>query len=135
MPEAFLRTLVHEAGHAFNLFHPKHDVHAVPVGTTIMNQTGDVMGFADDGEPYPGNITFAFDDHNRHLAHPFAGPAGGPGLETVRLGPWQPVERHRRAGRRGRVPSRRGRGRGRSTLELALPRIVFRGQFVAAQFT
>ena len=27
VPAAFLRTLVHEAGHAFNLFHPKHDVH------------------------------------------------------------------------------------------------------------
>jgi pimeloyl-ACP methyl ester carboxylesterase len=40
VPSAFLRTLVHEAGHAFNLFHPKHDVHTVPIGTTIMNQTG-----------------------------------------------------------------------------------------------
>ena len=28
VPSAFLRTLVHEAGHALNLFHPKHDVHA-----------------------------------------------------------------------------------------------------------
>ena len=27
VPAAFLRTLVHEAGQAFNLFHPKHDVH------------------------------------------------------------------------------------------------------------
>ena len=27
VPVAFMRTLVHEAGHAFNLFHPKHDVH------------------------------------------------------------------------------------------------------------
>ena len=65
VPEAFLRTLVHEAGHAFNLFHPKHDVHSVPIGTSIMNQTGDVMGFATSTDPYPGNITFAFDDHNR----------------------------------------------------------------------
>ena len=32
VPLAFLRTLIHEAGHAFNLFHPKHDVHTVPVG-------------------------------------------------------------------------------------------------------
>jgi hypothetical protein len=60
-----LRTLVHEAGRAFNLFHPKHDVHNVPIGTTIMNQTGDAMGFATDANPYPGNITFGFDDHNR----------------------------------------------------------------------
>lgn len=65
VPLAFLRTLIHEAGHAFNLFHPKHDVHTVPVGTTIMNQTGDVMGFATVANPYPCNATMAFNDHNR----------------------------------------------------------------------
>ena len=64
VPAAFLRTLIHEAGHAFNLFHPKHDVHSVPTGTTIMNQTGDVMGFATTTDRYPGNATFAFNDHN-----------------------------------------------------------------------
>jgi len=30
VPAAFLRTLTHEAGHALNLFHPKHDVHSPP---------------------------------------------------------------------------------------------------------
>jgi hypothetical protein len=65
VPLAFLRTLVHEAGHAFNLFHPKHDVHSVPVGTTIMNQTGDVIGFATAANPYPCTAALAFDDHNR----------------------------------------------------------------------
>jgi hypothetical protein len=65
VPLAFLRTLVHEAGHAFNLFHPKHDVHAPPIGTTIMNQTGDVMGFATVSNPYPCTATMAFDDHSR----------------------------------------------------------------------
>jgi hypothetical protein len=64
VPQAFLRTLIHEAGHAFNLFHPKHDIHSVPVGTTIMNQTGDVIGFATDTNPYPCNATMGFDDHN-----------------------------------------------------------------------
>ncbi|MDP8931028.1 MAG: hypothetical protein M3O70_21255 [Actinomycetota bacterium] len=64
VPSAFLRTLVHEAGHAFNLYHPKHDVHAPPIGRTIMNQTGDVMGFASSSDPYPGNAQFAFNDHN-----------------------------------------------------------------------
>lgn len=64
VPAAFLRTLIHEAGHAFNLFHPKHDVHSVPTGTTIMNQTGDVMGFATTTNRYPGNATFALNDHN-----------------------------------------------------------------------
>jgi hypothetical protein len=65
VPLAFLRTLVHEAGHALNLFHPKHDVHAPAIGTSIMNQTGDVMGFATTANPYPCNATLAFDDHSR----------------------------------------------------------------------
>jgi hypothetical protein len=66
VPFAFLRTLVHEAGHAFNLFHPKHDVHANPIGTTIMNQTGDVMGFASPANQYPCNASLTFDLHNRN---------------------------------------------------------------------
>ncbi len=65
VPLAFLRTLVHEAGHALNLFHPKSDVHAPAIGTSIMNQTGDVMGFATTATPYPCNASLAFDDHNR----------------------------------------------------------------------
>ncbi|HEX6234819.1 MAG TPA: hypothetical protein VFZ63_16945 [Jiangellaceae bacterium] len=64
VPAAFLRTLVHEAGHALNLFHPKHDVHAPPVGIEIMNQTGDVMGFATAANPYPGNAGFNFAPHD-----------------------------------------------------------------------
>ncbi|MEU4157394.1 hypothetical protein [Actinoplanes sp. NPDC026670] len=65
VPTAFLRTLVHEAGHALNLFHPKHDVHAPAIGTEIMNQTGDVTGFASAGDPYPGNASFFFSEHDR----------------------------------------------------------------------
>ena len=65
VPAAFLRTLVHEAGHAFNLWHPKHDVHNPGIGTEIMNQTGDVMGFATTANPYPGNASFAFSNHDR----------------------------------------------------------------------
>lgn len=64
VPAAFLRTLVHEAGHALNLFHPKHDVHAPPIGIEIMNQTGDVMGFATAANPYPGNAGFIFAPHD-----------------------------------------------------------------------
>jgi hypothetical protein len=64
VPAAFLRTLVHEAGHALNLFHPKHDVHAPPIGTQIMNQTGDVMSFASAADPYPGNASFTFAAHD-----------------------------------------------------------------------
>jgi len=70
VPLGFLRTLVHEAGHGFNLFHPKADVHTVAVGTTIMNQTGDVIGFATQANPYPSNSTMAFNEHNRRsLTH------------------------------------------------------------------
>lgn len=65
VPAAFLRTLVHEAGHAFNLWHPKHDVHNPGIGIEIMNQTGDVMGFATATNPYPGNAAFVFSDHDR----------------------------------------------------------------------
>ena len=65
VPAAFLRTLVHEAGHAFNLFHPKHDVHMPGIGTEIMNQTGDVIGFATTANPYPNNATFNFSAHDR----------------------------------------------------------------------
>ncbi|MDN3497390.1 hypothetical protein QL996_15730 [Planococcus sp. APC 4015] len=65
VPSAFLRTLVHEAGHAFNLWHPKHDVHNPGIGTEIMNQTGDVIGFATTANPYPGNASFEFSDHDR----------------------------------------------------------------------
>lgn len=65
VPLAFLRTLIHEAGHAFNLYHPKHDVHGPDTGTTLMNQTGDVMGFASTADPYPCNATFGFNEHNR----------------------------------------------------------------------
>ena len=65
VPAAFLRTLVHEAGHAFNLFHPKHDVHAPGIGIEIMNQTGDVIGFATAANPYPNNAAFIFSEHDR----------------------------------------------------------------------
>ena len=65
VPAAFLRTLVHEAGHAFNLFHPKHDVHQPAIGIEIMNQTGDVIGFASTANPYPNNAAFVFSDHDR----------------------------------------------------------------------
>ena len=65
VPTAFMRTLVHEAGHAFNLFHPKHDVHQPAIGTEIMNQTGDVIGFASSTNTYPGNASFVFSEHDR----------------------------------------------------------------------
>ena len=44
---------------------PKHDVHQPPIGTEIMNQTGDVIGFASSANTYPGNASFVFADHDR----------------------------------------------------------------------
>ena len=133
VPEAFLRTLVHEAGHAFNLFHPKHDVHSVPVGTTIMNQTGDVMGFATPSNPYPGNITFAFDSHNRtsliHSPDPQVAPGWkrfGWGHGSLSSGIAEPVDA---LGFLRDTAEADG-----LTLELILPDTIFRGEFVAAQF-
>ena len=80
VPAAFLRTLVHEAGHAFNLFHPKHDTHAPPIGTEIMNQTGDVIGFATTTNQYPNNASFFFSSHDRdsliHSPDPQVRPGG-----------------------------------------------------------
>lgn len=97
--KAFLRTMIHEAGHAFNLFHPKHDIHAVPVGATIMNQTGDVMGFATAANPYPGNATMAFNEHNRlsliHSPDPQVKPGWKPfgwGHGTLWSGVSEPVD-------------------------------------------
>ena len=134
VPDAFLRTIVHEAGHAFNLFHPKHDVHSVPIGTTIMNQTGDVMGFASPSDPYPGNITFAFDDHNRtsliHSPDPQVAPGWkrfGWGHGSLSSGIAEPVDA---AGF-----LRDERESDALELELTIPDSIFRGEFVTARFT
>jgi hypothetical protein len=135
VPAAFLRTLVHEAGHAFNLFHPKHDVHGVPLGTTIMNQTGDVMGFATAASPFPGNITFAFDDHNRtsliHSPDPQVAPGWkrfGWGHGSLSSGIAEPVDAA------GLLHSGPSAPIDDLMLELFVPDTVFRGQFVTARF-
>jgi len=82
VPVGHLRTLVHEVGHVLNLYHPKHDVHNPGIGTTIMNQTGDVMGQATTGNLYPDNATFAFSEHNRtsliHSPDPQVAPGWKP---------------------------------------------------------
>lgn len=133
VPEAFLRTLVHEAGHAFNLFHPKHDVHVVPIGTTIMNQTGDVMSFATPANPYPNNVTFAFDDHSRtsliHSPDPQIAPGWkrfGWGHGSLSNGITEPVDA---AGLLRNEPTAED-----LSLELTVPELIYRGQFVTGNF-
>jgi hypothetical protein len=134
VPLAFMRTLVHEAGHAFNLFHPKHDVHTVPVGSTIMNQTGDVMGFSTTEHPYPCNALFTFDDHNRtsliHSPDPQVAPGGKPfgwGHGDLFGGIAEPVDA---AGLMTGIVETDA-----FKLEMKVPDTVFRGEFVTATFT
>jgi len=86
VPLAFLRTLTHEAGHSFNLFHPKADVHHPPIGTTVMNQTGDVIGFATAADPYPCNATLAFDEHSRRSLIHSPDPQVKPGWKAFSWG-------------------------------------------------
>lgn len=131
VPAAFLRTLIHEAGHALNLFHPKHDVHAPGVGTEIMNQTGDVMGFATSTNPYPGNATFAFSQHDRtsliHSPDPQVRPGWkgfGWGHGSLSSGMPEPSDAE------GLVNQDDAPG---LTLDLRLPAEVYVGQYVVAE--
>jgi hypothetical protein len=133
VPAAFMRTLVHEAGHAFNLFHPKHDVHTVPIGPTIMNQTGDVMGFSTVANPYPCNAVFRFDDHSRtsliHSPDPQVAPGGKPfgwGHGGLFGGIAEPTDAA------GLIEDTAESTV--LTLELKVPETVFRGEFVTATF-
>lgn len=133
VPAAFLRTLIHEAGHAFNLFHPKHDVHSVPVGTTIMNQTGDVMGFASSTDRFPGNATFAFDDHSATSLVHSPDPQVAPGWRDFGWG-------HGSLSAGVPVPTdvaglTAGAEADDLRLELAVPELVVRGEVVVADVT
>lgn len=134
VPAGFLRTLVHEAGHAFNLFHPKADVHAPSIGTTVMNQTGDVMSLATTGNLYPSNITWGFNDHNRtsliHSPDPQVAPGWkefGWGHGSSSAGLSEPTDA---------LGLRRG-GPDLDGLDLAvsIPNQAVRGEFVTAEIT
>ena len=134
VPLAFLRTLIHEAGHAFNLFHPKHDVHMPPVGTEIMNQTGDVIGFATAANPYPCTATMGFDDHSgtslTHSPDPQVKPGWkefGWGHSTTFAGVGEPTDA---GGLHGADDEHPG-----LSLELTLPAQIQRGEFVYATVT
>lgn len=131
VPSAFLRTLVHEAGHALNLFHPKHDVHAPPIGTEIMNQTGDVIGFATVANPYPRNASFAFAQHDLdslvHSPDPQVRPGWKPfgwGHGSLSSGLPVPVDANGLVNADDDEMLR---------LELSLPAQVFVGEYVVAE--
>lgn len=132
VPPAFLRTLLHESGHAFNLFHPKHDVHVVPLGTTVMNQTGDVMRFATTVNTFPENIAFSFDEHNRTSLIHSPDPQVRPGWKRFGFGHGRLngiTEPTDAIGFLQNEPSVEG-----LELSLIVPDVVFRGEFVTAQF-
>lgn len=77
---AFLRTALHEAGHAFGLIHPIDDQRlGKKKGRTIMNGTGDVKSKATKKEPFPHNIEFAFDPQNALLLIHSPDPKVAPG--------------------------------------------------------
>jgi len=134
VPLAFLRTLLHEAGHAFNLFHPKDDIHAPPVGTTLMNQTGDVIAFATAANPYPCTATMAFDEHNRtsliHSPDPQVKPGWkefGWGHSATFAGIAEPIDALGLRAAASQTPGIR--------LEFRLPEQAHRGEFVSATVT
>lgn len=133
VPFAFLRTLTHEAGHALNLFHPKDDVHLPPIGRTIMNQTGDVIGFATVTDPYPCNAMLSFDDHNRksliHSPDPQVRPgwrAFGWGHGSASSGVPEPADELGFAG---------GAESPDLVLTLTMPTDVAQGEYVMAEIT
>jgi hypothetical protein len=134
VPVGHLRTLVHEVGHVLNLYHPKHDVHNPGIGTTIMNQTGDVMGQATAGNLYPDNATFAFSEHNRtsliHSPDPQIAPGWKPfgwGHGSLYSGLSDPTDA---VGLRRATPSSDG-----LELDIEVPESVVRGDFVTARVT
>jgi hypothetical protein len=93
-----------------------------------------VIGFASTANPYPCNVTFAFDDHNRTSLIHSPDPQVAPGRKPFGWGHgdlWSGVSEPTDAA--GLIRSQR-----RATglrLDVSLPDTIFRGEFVAARFT
>lgn len=129
VPLAILRTALHEVGHAFNLYHPRDDAHPVPAGTTLMNQTADLMDRATPTSGFPSNSVLVFHEHNcRSLIHspdpqvrpgwkPFGYGHGGVGSAPNQGGDLTFDRSQRRSGLR---------------LDLTLPDRVYIGEFSIA---
>jgi hypothetical protein len=109
-------------------------VHGIPIGTTIMNQTGDVISFATAANPYPCNATMGFNDHNRtsliHSPDPQVKPGWkefGWGHGSVWSGIAEPVDA---LGIHSGPTITEG-----LRLDLTLPAEAYRGEFVWATVT
>ena len=102
-----------------------------PIGTEIMNQTGDVIGFATAANPYPRNASFAFAQHDLdslvHAPDPQVRPGWKPfgwGHGSLSSGLPVPVDAN------GLVTADDD---GMLRLELSLPAQVFVGEYVVAE--
>ncbi len=89
---AFLRTALHEAGHAFSLIHTVDDFwQGRKSGRTIMNQTGDVKRNATKNLPFPENIELAFEPQNTlfltHSPDPKMAPGWSRGQQSDAIWP------------------------------------------------
>ena len=100
VPAAFLRTLVHEAGHAFNLFHPKHDVHSPRHRDRNHEPDRRRYRLRDGGEPVPEQRGVRLLGARSAIARTLARPTGPSGMEELRVGTRQPLGRSARPRRR-----------------------------------
>ena len=104
-----------------------------PIGIEIMNQTGDVMSFASEANPYPCNASFAFAEHDRmsliHSPDPQVRPGWKPfgwGHGSLSAGLPLPVDAD------GLITADRAEG---LRLDLRLPADVYVGEYVIAEVT
>lgn len=83
---AYLRTAIHEIGHAFNLQHTILPGQP-PADNSIMTQTGPLGNvIANAGGTFPGSIILQFNDNDKHHLNHFPDPAIRPGAMNWQAG-------------------------------------------------
>ncbi|MGC4042676.1 MAG: hypothetical protein QM758_02610 [Armatimonas sp.] len=133
VPIALLRTLLHETSHAFNIVHSDDDVHYVPTGFTLMNQTSDIIARSSVSNQFPCSADFRFEEHQRTSLIHSPDPQVAPGWKQFpwghspnALGVLEPTDA---LGLTKPLPIASG-----LELKLMLPGSLFQGEFVAARF-